>query len=171
MDTLTDEQRHKNMAAIRSTGNKLETSLRSQLFSFGFRFRKNDRRLAGSPDIVFPRYRAVIFVNGCFWHAHGLFPKKTVLTLPMFGDPLPYSQKCAKFRFPLTNGIFWNKKFTRNTERDLLNITLLLNDGWRVGIVWECTISGKNRRGKIYDAAARISLWLEEEFECAFKEF
>ena len=69
-DTLSPEQRHKNMAAIHSTGGKLETTLRSELFRFGFRFRKNDRRLAGSPDIVFPHYHAVIFVNGCFWHAH-----------------------------------------------------------------------------------------------------
>ncbi|MBQ3670516.1 MAG: hypothetical protein II921_03440, partial [Treponema sp.] len=66
-DSLTPSQRHTVMSHIKSTGGSLETALRSQLFSFGFRFRKNDRRLSGSPDIVFVHYRAVIFVNGCFW--------------------------------------------------------------------------------------------------------
>ena len=148
-DTLTPEQRHKNMAAIRSIGGKLETALRSQLFRFGFRFRKNDRRLAGSPDVVFPHYHAVIFVNGCFWHAHD----------------------CDKFRLPRTNQAFWLKKFARNRERDRRDIALLLEQGWRVCVVWECSITGRNRRAKLYDTASKISLWLEEGFSEPFVEF
>ena len=148
-DTLTPEQRHKSMSAIRSIGGKLETALRSQLFGFGFRFRKNDRRLAGSPDIVFPHYHAVVFVNGCFWHAHD----------------------CGKFRMPRTNQSFWLKKFARNRERDKRDIAALLGQGWRVCVVWECSITGRNRRAKLNDTAARISLWLEEGFAEQFVEF
>lgn len=191
MDTLSPLQRHTNMAHIRSTGNSLEISLRSQLFRFGFRFRKNDRRLAGSPDIVFPHYHAVIFINGCFWHAHGWDGKKPKTgndekQTNSFSDSkklaadtssaeqaavVATSAVCTKFRFPKSNTDFWYKKFQRNTERDSRDIQKLLEQGWRVGVVWECSITGKKRREKISDVAARISLWLEEEFSESFKEF
>lgn len=173
-DTLTPDQRHVNMSHIRSTGNSLETSLRSQLFRFGFRFRKNDRRLNGSPDIVFPHYHAVIFVNGCFWHAHGWTPpaEEPEHAAPSQSGILPgVNAHCSKFRFPRSNTEFWLAKFTRNRERDIRDITQLLEQGWRIGIVWECSITGKNRRQKIYDTAARISLWLEEQFAESFMEF
>lgn len=165
MDTVSPEIRHKNMSRIRSTGTTLETSLRSQLFKFGFRFRKNDRRLAGSPDIVFPRYHAVVFINGCFWHAHGW---RVQIGADSAFHFKPAS--CTKFRFPKINTAFWYKKFLRNTERDFRDIQNLLDDGWRVCVVWECSITGKNRRGKIYDVASGISLWLEERFGERFLE-
>lgn len=207
MDTLSPSQRHTNMSHIRSTGNSLETELRSQLFRFGFRFRKNDRRLAGSPDIVFSHYHAVIFINGCFWHAHGWNGKKPqsiddenpmndsddknsaadntmeeiphVVTCKRTADSNLMSQQtktntpiiCTKFRFPKSNTDFWYRKFQRNTERDSRDIQKLLEQGWRVGVVWECSITGKKRREKVYDVAARISLWLEEEFSEPLKEF
>lgn len=170
--------RHKNMAAIRSTGGSLETSLRSQLFRFGFRFRKNDKRLAGSPDIVFPHYHAVIFVNGCFWHAHGWSPPaarkksgKGTCALVFSADSYALSPKCSKFRMPKSNEEFWTAKFTRNRERDIRDISELMREGWRVCVVWECSITGKNRRSRVYDAASRISLWLEEGFSEPFMEF
>jgi DNA mismatch endonuclease, patch repair protein len=81
----------------------------------GFRFRKNDRRFAGKPDIVFPHYHTAIFVNGCFWHAH---------------------EHCVKFVLPKSNTEFWQKKLTRNKERDRKDYDVLLNDSWRVGVVW-----------------------------------
>lgn len=178
-DALSSLQRHKNMAAIKSTGNSLETSLRSQLFKFGFRFRKNDKRLSGSPDIVFPHYHAAIFINGCFWHAHGWNQNDSQNTTQnqsansTFSDfDISYNTKpCEKFHFPKSNKDFWYTKFKRNNERDLRDINLLLDGGWRVLVVWECSITGKNKRQKIYDIASRISYWLEEEYTERFVEF
>ena len=169
------------MSAIRSTGGKLEVALRSQLFKFGFRFRKNDKRLTGSPDIVFPHYKAVIFINGCFWHAHGWLlatstkgkkSQKTDLIKSSFlEENVLYSLKCEKFRMPRTNPDFWRQKFTRNRERDIRDIEKLLEEGWRVGVVWECSITGRGRKQKIISTAEKISLWLEEGQSEIFREF
>lgn len=171
MDSLTAGQRHKNMAAIKSTGGVLETTLRSQLFRFGFRFRKNDKRLSGSPDIVFPHYRAVVFVNGCFWHAHGWKNAESVIASPVLDEPILFSRDCGKFRMPATNPAFWHAKFERNRERDKRDIAALLEQGWRVGVVWECSITGKKRAQKIRSVAEKISLWLEENLADRFREF
>ncbi|WP_294430153.1 2'-5' RNA ligase family protein [uncultured Treponema sp.] len=180
-DTLSLEQRHKNMSAIRSTGGKLEVALRSQLFKFGFRFRKNDKRLTGSPDIVFPHYKAVIFINGCFWHAHGWLlatstkvkksQKTDMIKSSLLEENVLYSLKCEKFRMPRTNPDFWLQKFTRNRERDIRDIEKLLEEGWRVGVVWECSITGRGRKQKIISTAEKISLWLEEGQSEIFREF
>ena len=170
-DPLTPEQRHKNMAAIRSTGGKLEVALRSQLFRFGFRFRMNDKRLCGSPDIVFPHYKAVIFVNGCFWHAHGWKSESSLLKSSLLKEPVLYSLNCDKFRMPTTNTEFWQNKFTRNRERDIRDVEKLFADGWRVGVVWECSITGRRRAEKIRTVAEKISLWLEEGYAEPFREF
>lgn len=193
-DSLNPEQRHKNMAAIHSTGGKLEVSLRSQLFKFGFRFRKNDKRLTGKPDIVFPHYKAVIFVNGCFWHAHGWEPSRgsiisahangatatyahgwksdeSLIRSPILEEDVLYSLNCDKFRMPTTNPEFWLAKFSRNRERDLRDIEKLLAEGWRVGVVWECSITGRLRKEKIRLVAEKISLWLEEGYSEVYREF
>ena len=170
-DRLTPSQRHAVMSRIRSTGGAPETSLRSQLFRFGFRFRKNDRRLRGSPDIVFARYRAVVFVNGCFWHAHGWKSAESALRPPILGEGVLYSLSCGAFRMPRTNRAFWDAKFARNRARDLRDVEELLAGGWRVGVVWECSITGKNRAEKIRSVAESISFWLEEEHSVLFREF
>lgn len=193
-DSLNPEQRHKNMAAIHSTGGKLEVSLRSQLFKFGFRFRKNDKRLTGKPDIVFPHYKAVVFVNGCFWHAHGWENSRSsiisahangatatyahgwksdesLIRSPILEEDVLYSLKCDKFRMPTTNPEFWLAKFSRNRERDLRDIEKLLGEGWRVGVVWECSITGRLRKEKIRSVAEKISLWLEEGYSEIYREF
>ena len=170
-DSLNPEQRHKNMAAIHSTGGKLEVSLRSQLFKFGFRFRKNDKRLTGKPDIVFPHYKAVVFVNGCFWHAHGWKSDESLIRSSILEEDVLYSLKCDKFRMPTTNPEFWLAKFTRNRERDLRDIEKLLAEGWRVGVVWECSITGRLRKEKIRSVAEKISLWLEEGYSEVYREF
>lgn len=176
-DTLTPLQRHKNMAAIRSTGGTLERELRSQLFRFGFRFRKNDKRLTGSPDIVFPHYHAVVFINGCFWHAHGWSaqrqqispaPQETQAANSFLRSP--DTARCDKFRFPKSNQDFWLKKFTRNKERDQKDIRTLTEQGWRVAVVWECSITGRGRKQKIQNVAEKLSLWLEEDFATQFME-
>ncbi|WP_191016933.1 2'-5' RNA ligase family protein [Treponema zioleckii] len=167
----TSPQRHKNMAAIKSTGGKLEVTLRATLFKFGFRFRKNDKRLSGSPDIVFPHYRAVIFINGCFWHSHGWKSESSVIKSTLLDEDVLYSLQCEKFRMPTTNIDFWVRKFSRNRERDIRDIEKLLLEGWRVGIVWECSITGKSRNEKILSIAEKISCWLEEEKSELFREF
>ena len=150
MDVLSAADRHKNMSNIRAKDTRPEKEIRSALHRIGFRFRKNDSRLPGKPDIVLPNYKAVIFVNGCFWHGH---------------------TGCKYFVIPKTNTEFWQNKINRNKERDKAEIEQLQKDGWRVGVVWECSITGKNRSSKIGDVSEKISLWLEEEFEETFMEF
>ena len=138
------------MSQIKSSGTRPEAAVRSYLHKLGFRFRKNDKRLAGKPDIVFPRYFAVIFVNGCFWHGHSL---------------------CKKVRIPKTNSEYWTQKIERNRERDKEEVQALLAQGWRVGVIWECSITGKNRAQKIMEVSESAALWLEEGFDQTFKEF
>ena len=128
MDTLSPESRHKNMSHIHSKDTKPEKQIRSALFKAGFRYRICDKRYSGKPDLVFPKYYAVIFINGCFWHAH---------------------ERCKYFVFPKSNHDFWQKKFTRNKERDAENIKYFQEKCWRVCVVWECAIRGKNTKQKI----------------------
>ncbi|MFG6332582.1 MAG: DNA mismatch endonuclease Vsr [Lachnospiraceae bacterium] len=120
-DTKTPEERSKNMSLIRSSDTKPEEFVRHYLFSKGFRYRKNDKRLPGKPDIVLPKYKTVIFVNGCFWHMHG----------------------CSRSRFPKSNVSYWEPKLKRNIERDKQNYYDLERLGWKVIIVWECELKKK----------------------------
>ena len=118
-DVHTPEQRSYNMSRIRSKNTKPEELVRKFLFSQGFRYRKNDARLPGKPDIVLPKYKTVIFVNGCFWHGHG---------------------ECRYFVRPKNNAEFWEEKITGNIQRDKHNHQLLANQGWRVIEIWECQL-------------------------------
>ena len=118
-DVHTPEQRSYNMSRIRSKNTKPEELVRKHLFSQGFRYRKNDVRLPGKPDIVLPKYKAVIFVNGCFWHAH---------------------EGCKYFVWPKNNEEFWRNKISGNTRRDSDNYTQLEQMGWHVIVVWECQL-------------------------------
>ena len=141
MDTLSPSDRHKNMSHIRSKDTKPEKQIRSALFKAGFRYRICDKRYPGKPDLIFPRYYAVIFINGCFWHAH---------------------EGCKYFRVPESNSAFWKAKFTRNRERDAEVIQKYKDECWRICVVWECCIRGKNSRQKIENATGQIIEWLEE---------
>jgi len=125
MDIHTKDQRSYNMSRIRSQETQPEIIVRKYLFSQGFRYRKNVRNLPGKPDIVLPKYRTVIFVNGCFWHGH---------------------EGCSKFVRPKTNAEFWSNKILANKERDKRSYTLLDKLGWKVIIVWECQLSLSNRK-------------------------
>ena len=118
-DVHTPEQRSYNMSRIRSKNTKPEELVRKFLFSQGFRYRKNDARLPGKPDIVLPKYKTVIFVNGCFWHGH---------------------EGCRYFVWPKNNAEFWEEKITGNIQRDKHNHQLLANQGWRVIEIWECQL-------------------------------
>jgi len=107
-----------NMSHIRSKNTKPEEMVRKYLFSKGFRYHKNVRKLPGCPDIVLPKYKTVIFVNGCFWHKHD----------------------CPRFVWPSSNQEYWIPKITSNVERDERNYSMLRNEGWSVIIVWECEL-------------------------------
>lgn len=120
-DNHSKEIRSKNMSHIRSTNSKPEEIVRKYLFSKGFRYRKNVRTLPGCPDIVLPKYKTVIFVNGCFWHKHD----------------------CPRFVWPSSNEGYWKPKILRNVERDQRNIEELVALGWRVITVWECELKRK----------------------------
>ena len=122
-DVLTPLQRHNCMSRVRSASTKLEITLRKELWRKGYRYRNNDRRFPGTPDIVLPKYHSVIFVQGCFWHGH---------------------TGCKKSTPPKTNTTFWGEKIARNKQRDEDVWRQLEAKGWFVIIVWGCEL-GKNR--------------------------
>lgn len=121
MDVHSKAQRSYNMSKIRGKDTKPELIIKRLLWARGYRYRLHKKDLPGKPDIVFPRYHSVIFVNGCYWHRHG----------------------CKDTSFPAKNKKFWALKFLKNVERDQRNYKLLKKDGWRVLIVWECQIKKK----------------------------
>jgi len=111
------------MAAVRATNTKPEVFVRKLLHRAGFRFRLHDKSLPGTPDLVLPRYRAAIFVHGCFWHGHD----------------------CHLFKTPKTRPDFWILKIEANRKRDDVAFKALLDAGWRVAEIWECSLKGKSR--------------------------
>lgn len=123
------------MSRIGSKDTKPELVVRRGLHAQGFRYRLHNRELPGKPDIVFFRYRAVIFVHGCFWHAH---------------------ENCKFFTLPKSNAAFWQEKLYSNRDRDQISIRRLKERGWRVMIVWECA-TRKLSSDRVIDA---ISKWL-----------
>lgn len=123
------------MSKIRGTKTKPEELVRKFLFSKNFRYRKNDKRYPGRPDIVLPKYHTIIFIHGCFWHSHG---------------------NCKAAKLPETNTEFWRKKISNNKDRDRKNIEKLRNEGWNVIVIWQCEIKNKNKRDK------RLELLIDE---------
>lgn len=121
-DVFDPEKRREIMQSVKTKNTAPEIKLRSLLHRNGFRFRVNRRDLPGKPDIVLPKYKAVIFVHGCFWHGHD----------------------CRRGQRPQTNIDFWNQKINKNIDRDKNDISLLEKLGWRVLVVWECEIKKKN---------------------------
>ena len=117
--SMTPEQRYKCMSSVHSANTKPEIRLRKAIWKLGYRYRVNDRRLPGSPDIVLPKHRTVIFVHGCFWHGH---------------------KGCKHYTVPKTNVDFWTAKIARNQERDQEVWRSLEAKGWYVVIVWECEL-------------------------------
>lgn len=119
-DRITPEHRSWNMSRIKGKDTKIEVKVRSWLFSKGFRFRKNDRRYPGTPDIVLPKYKTVIFINGCFWHRH---------------------EGCRYATTPKTRTEFWQEKFDRNVVNDRKHKEELEAMGWNVIVIWECELN------------------------------
>lgn len=128
MPSLSDvrdrEARSRNMAAIRGKDTKPEMVVRKGLYARGLRYRLHAKKLPGKPDLVFPSLKTALFVNGCFWHAH---------------------EGCRYFKVPKTDTERWLSKFEENRSRDRRNCSLLRELGWRVIIVWECSLRGRKQ--------------------------
>lgn len=136
-DIVPAEVRSRMMASIRGKNTRPELVLRKALHAAGFRYRLHDRALPGTPDIVLPRYRAVIFVHGCFWHGHD----------------------CPAFRWPTTRPEFWRAKIARNKAVDARSVQQLEAGGWRQATVWECALKGKSCR-PLAEVTAACASWL-----------
>ena len=132
-DTLSETERSERMSRIRGRDTKPELALRSAMHRLGFRFRLHGAKLPGRPDLVFPKYRAVVFVHGCFWHRH---------------------EGCKIASIPKSNTEFWETKFKRNVDRDKLAVKALRDLGWRVFTVWECEVSTAGKTGQVAAALA-----------------
>ena len=160
MDRLSPQQRHANMAAIRSKDTKPEMIVRKGLWKRGFRYRLNYKRLPGHPDLVLRKYRTCIFVNGCFWHGHkcsltpGPSPKGE-------GKMDLESSECCKI--PKTNREFWVAKIRRNKERDKEEQKKLAAMGWHCITVWECELKPSKREDTLDSIAFTLNhIWLQD---------
>jgi DNA mismatch endonuclease (patch repair protein) len=136
-DIVSPAKRSEMMAGIKGKNTKLEIAIRQALHAVGFRYRLHAKKLPGKPDLVFPKYRAVIFIHGCFWHGHD----------------------CPLFKMPSTRADFWSTKIDRNRENDEISTGKLLDAEWRVGIVWECAIRGRKKHN-FTDVIEACSEWL-----------
>ena len=139
-DVHSPSARSRNMSAIRGKDTKPEMLIRRVLHARGFRYRLHSRKLPGSPDLVFPKYHAVILIHGCFWHMH----------------------ECEAFRWPSSRAEWWRDKLMANHVRDLRNVDELQKQGWRVAIVWECSLRGKVRLSEQSLASALVE-WLRSD--------
>jgi len=136
-DVVDPGTRSKMMRGIKSKNSKPEVNLRTALHLLGFRFRIHRKDLPGRPDIVFPMYRAVVFVHGCFWHRHG----------------------CHLTATPKSNSAFWEAKFRANVLRDARQFRALVEGGWRVAVIWECEL----RKAGAGVVAERLGRWLTSD--------
>ena len=160
MDRLTAQQRHTNMAAIRSKDTKPEMIVRKGLWSRGFRYRLNHKRLPGHPDLVLRKYRTCIFVNGCFWHGHHVaLPQMEDVRSKM--EEVIVNSACCKI--PTTNRDFWVAKIRRNKERDKEEQRKLAEMGWHCITVWECELKPQKREETLESIAFTLNhIWLQD---------
>ena len=139
-DVVSKAKRSKMMAGIRSKDTRPEIKIRKALHRLGFRYRLHKAALPGRPDLALPKYRAVIMVNGCFWHGHG----------------------CHLFKWPSTRPEFWRRKINRNRLKDSETIALLKEDNWRILVVWECALKGRTKLS-FEDLILDIAGWIESK--------
>ena len=159
MDKLSAQQRHANMAAIRSKDTKPEMIVRKGLWRRGFRYRLNHRRLPGHPDLVLRKYRTCIFVNGCFWHGHN------IQCIIHNAQCIIESSECCKI--PKTNREFWVAKIRRNKERDKEEQRKLAEMGWHCITVWECELKPSKREETLDSIAFTLNhIWLQDHTRC-----
>jgi DNA mismatch endonuclease (patch repair protein) len=133
-DVHSKETRNYNMTQIHSQDTKPEILVRKYLFSRGLRYRKNDKRYPGRPDIVFPKHKVIVFINSCFWHGHD----------------------CPAFVMPKSNLEYWQPKIEGNKQRDVKNIAGLQANGWRVITVWECECGNRLKKAVRDERLARL---------------
>ncbi|MCI6161138.1 MAG: very short patch repair endonuclease [Prevotellaceae bacterium] len=136
MDKMSPQQRHKCMASIRSKNTKPEIIVRKYLWRHGFRYRLNNPRLPGHPDIVLRKYRTCVFVHGCFWHGH---------------------EGCKYYAVPKSNTHFWVRKIERNRQRDVEEQRQLAKMGWHCIVVWECELKSKKRERTLQSLAYTLN--------------
>lgn len=141
-DNHSKEIRSFNMSRIRAVDNRCEEIVRKYLFSRGLRYRKNDKRYPGKPDIVLPKYKVMVFVNGCFWHMH---------------------DGCKQSALPQSNADYWIPKLQANRERDEVNRRYLEQTGWRVITVWECELKNDLYQQTLRQLYEKITLFSGEE--------
>jgi DNA mismatch endonuclease (patch repair protein) len=139
-DIVSPEVRSRMMSGIRGRDTKPELMLRKGLHAAGFRYRLHVKDLPGKPDMVFPRHRAVLFAHGCFWHGHD----------------------CHLFRWPSTRQDWWREKITRNQTVDACSEHVLAERGWRIGVVWECALKGRDRL-PFADVLQKCIEWLRSD--------
>lgn len=151
-DTMTPEQRHRCMSQIHSKGTKPELKVRRWLWSHGYRYRLNVKSVPGKPDIVLRSYRTAIFVNGCFWHGHGVRTSEC-------------EENSACCKIPSSNREFWVAKIRRNQERDQKNYRVLQENGWQVIVVWECQL----KPDKIEHTMREVELLLNNNLLSLYK--
>jgi DNA mismatch endonuclease (patch repair protein) len=137
-DVVDKKTRSRMMSSIRGKDTLPELAIRHGLHRMGFRYRLHSPALPGKPDMVFPKYGAIILINGCFWHHHD----------------------CHLFKWPATRKVFWKKKILDTCERDRRNIETYHFRGWKVLVIWECALKGKTRRSvpEVVNTAAN---WLQ----------
>lgn len=132
-----------NMSRIKNKDTKPEILVRKFLFAKGFRYRLNDKKLPGKPDIVLPKYKTVIFINGCFWHGH---------------------RNCKYFRLPKTKSEWWKEKIARNIENDQIKQAQLVNSGYSIIVVWECELKKDNIEETLLHICERLKISYDEVF-------
>lgn len=142
MDVVDAVTRSRMMAGIRTKNTRPEIRVRKALHGLGLRFARSDWGLPGKPDLVLPRWKVAVFVHGCFWHWHG----------------------CQLSKLPESNRDFWWTKLARNKERDTHSTNLLLKSGWRVAIIWECAIRGKDAESRFAGRMNGLARWIRDEF-------
>lgn len=123
-DVHSKEVRSYNMSKIKGKDTKPEILVRKFLFGKGLRYKLHDKKLPGKPDLVFPKYKKIIFIHGCFWHGH---------------------ESCKYFVIPKTRTEWWLNKINRNKEKDMESIQKLKNEGWKVYVVWECDLKNSKK--------------------------
>ena len=137
-DVVDVATRSRMMSGIRAKNTQPEVLVRKALHRRGFRYRLHVKDLPGHPDMVFPKYRAVIFTHGCFWHGH----------------------TCPLFKVPQTRRDFWVEKIEGNRQRDKRVLDALNQMGWRVLVIWECALRGKAARNRLDETVGDIAEWL-----------
>lgn len=142
-DIVDKVTRSKMMAGIKGADTQPELVIRKALHSMGFRYRLHVKKLPGKPDLVFPKYKAIVLINGCFWHGH----------------------ECHLFKWPRSRPQFWREKIGANQARDSRNMAFYLAAGWRVLVIWECALKGK-RRIPLDELITAVAGWLEAGADC-----